>query len=213
MTGIGQRILERRKALGLTQAELASKLGVAASACSQWEAEVMRPNGDNILALAKVLQVQPAWVTTGHSAHGVAELGEPNLDFTQVPVIDIMTLTPSFSVGKHSGDIRVLRSTTADVSPKAFSIQVEGDAMSNPLGAPSFPAGMFIIIDPTVEPQSGNFVVACLGGKGRGGLFKKYVVDGPHKFLQSLNPNFQMIELDKKATILGVAIRAEVDLV
>lgn len=210
-TGIGARIKERRKALKLTQIGLSKKLGVAASAISQWESEVMRPNGSNILALAQVLQVQPAWVTTGNSAHDSAKLQPPNLELNQVPLFEIMDLTPNFSVRTLSVEILTLRTTTAKVTPDAFAIQVQGDSMVNPSGAPSMPAGTFIIVEPSIEAEPGNFVVACIG-KGSGALFKRYVKDGPHQSLQSLNPAFQMIELDKNATILGVAIRAEIDL-
>jgi transcriptional regulator with XRE-family HTH domain len=51
---IGQRLGERRRAAGLSQEELAEKLGVSRQAVSNWERAQSAPDTDNLLALAKL---------------------------------------------------------------------------------------------------------------------------------------------------------------
>lgn len=48
-------ILEKRKALGMTQVEVAKAVGVSLQAYILWEKEVNKPNEDNAKKLDKVL--------------------------------------------------------------------------------------------------------------------------------------------------------------
>ncbi|MEE1525445.1 MAG: helix-turn-helix transcriptional regulator, partial [Lacticaseibacillus paracasei] len=52
---IDQVIRERRLALGLTQEELANKIGVSAPAVSKWEKGVSYPDITLLPALARIL--------------------------------------------------------------------------------------------------------------------------------------------------------------
>ena len=56
-TGFGRFISVRRKHLGLTQAELAEKIGVSKSAIAKWETEGGLPSRDNLRDLAKAINV------------------------------------------------------------------------------------------------------------------------------------------------------------
>ncbi len=66
---VGERIRRRRKALGLTQDQVASKLGavlkVSRNAIAQWESGDTRPAQKRITAIAAVLEVSPAWIEYG----------------------------------------------------------------------------------------------------------------------------------------------------
>ena len=55
----GEKIRRARKATGLTQRQLAEKLGVANTSVSNWEKDLSRPDADLIQALCAVLQMQP----------------------------------------------------------------------------------------------------------------------------------------------------------
>lgn len=54
---IGKRMAEARKAKGLTQNELAAKLGVSFQAVSSWENDTFIPDTWNLIELAKILDV------------------------------------------------------------------------------------------------------------------------------------------------------------
>lgn len=57
MTTIGQRIKNFRKNIGLSQAELARKIGVTSQTVSKWECDVGMPDIIQIIPLADVLEV------------------------------------------------------------------------------------------------------------------------------------------------------------
>ena len=55
----GPRIQAARKAKGLTQKELADRLGVQNTTVSNWENNLTEPNGDLIRQLCEVLDLTP----------------------------------------------------------------------------------------------------------------------------------------------------------
>ena len=56
---LGKRIMQLRKRLGLTQEQLAERVGVSAQAVSKWETGAADPSTANLLALAKLYGVSP----------------------------------------------------------------------------------------------------------------------------------------------------------
>lgn len=59
---IGQRIRERREELGLSQAELARRLGVTQSTVGNYEAGISSPNGEKLLRLFDCLETEPNYL-------------------------------------------------------------------------------------------------------------------------------------------------------
>ena len=59
MDTLGKRIAYHRKNLGLTQEQLAEKLGVSRQAVSKWETGTAEPSTSNLLALAKAFNISP----------------------------------------------------------------------------------------------------------------------------------------------------------
>lgn len=56
---LGKRITDGRKKVGLTQAQLAEKVGVAAQTVSKWETGASLPDLENVLQLSEVLKIHP----------------------------------------------------------------------------------------------------------------------------------------------------------
>ena len=54
---LGKRIAYHRKRLGMTQEQLAQRVGVSAQAVSKWETGTADPSTSNLLALAKLFGV------------------------------------------------------------------------------------------------------------------------------------------------------------
>ena len=52
----GRRFYEARKQCGLTQKQVAEKLGIEQSNVSDWENNVSRPEYENLIALAKLYE-------------------------------------------------------------------------------------------------------------------------------------------------------------
>ena len=59
---IGRRIAERRKALHLTQNELAERVGVSFQAVSSWERETYAPDIDKLTSIAEALDTSVAFL-------------------------------------------------------------------------------------------------------------------------------------------------------
>lgn len=53
---LGQEILRRRKAMGMTQEELASRMGVSRQSVAKWETGLSSPDIDRLALLRDVLQ-------------------------------------------------------------------------------------------------------------------------------------------------------------
>lgn len=73
---ITQRLSDRRRSAGLSQEELADRLGVSRQAVSNWERGLSSPDTENLLALARVYGTSVDWLLTGRSVETQAAAGE-----------------------------------------------------------------------------------------------------------------------------------------
>lgn len=62
---VGNRIRQRRMALGMSQAMLAQELSISTQAISLWENGKTSPSGSNLSALAAVLRCDMRWLLEG----------------------------------------------------------------------------------------------------------------------------------------------------
>ena len=62
---LGQRIAALRRQRGLSQAELASRLGISASAMGMYEQGRREPSADTLVSLAREFQVTTDFLLTG----------------------------------------------------------------------------------------------------------------------------------------------------
>lgn len=65
---ISQRILERRSAIGVSQAKLAVLIGASQSTVAQWERRRQIPGAEYLTGLSAALQVSIEWLLTGVTA-------------------------------------------------------------------------------------------------------------------------------------------------
>ena len=63
---IGKRIREYREKRGMSQKELADKIGVSNSRVSNWEQGINRPDADILADLCRVLKVSPSELLDVH---------------------------------------------------------------------------------------------------------------------------------------------------
>ena len=75
-----ERLTQKRKEVGLNKAQFARAAGVSSPTVTDWENGVMRPNGDNLLKIARVLKTTPEWLMTGN---GDEEKTYPELGITE----------------------------------------------------------------------------------------------------------------------------------
>mgnify|MGYP005765305223 CR=1 FL=1 len=64
---LGQRIRERREALGLSQEQVAEGMGVSRQAVGKWESDDARPSTDNLLRLSSLLKMEVQELAAGQA--------------------------------------------------------------------------------------------------------------------------------------------------
>ena len=67
----GDRVAAAREELGLTQSQLANRLGVRLSTVEKWESDRSEPRANKLQMLAGVLNVSIIWLLTGAGVGGV----------------------------------------------------------------------------------------------------------------------------------------------
>jgi transcriptional regulator with XRE-family HTH domain len=73
MSNLAHRIREARRSAGLSQAALATAVGVGRSAVAQWERpEGSRPTSTNLATLSVITEVNFDWLATGRGARRLA---------------------------------------------------------------------------------------------------------------------------------------------
>jgi SOS-response transcriptional repressor LexA len=87
--------------------------------------------------------------------------------------------------------------TTVNVGRHTFALRVKGDSME-----PNFPEGAILIIEPDMDFQPGDYVIAKNGDNEA--TFKQLVKDGADWYLKPLNPRYPIKPLGT-STIIGIA--------
>lgn len=216
---MNERIRARRKELKLTQAVLAKLVGVNRVTVTGWESGDYEPGGSNLQGLAAALKTNPQWIITGHGDPDCDEIiYKPTEKFgvKKIPILSWVQAGEWTESGAPitEHDISEWIFTTASLSDEGFALRVRGDSMTNPNGAPSIPEGSFVVVDPDYgSPQevNGKIVVAQIVGSAEATL-KKFVIDGPLKYLVPLNPNYRVMEVNGNCKIVGVVKQVVTDL-
>lgn len=206
---INKRFAERRKELGLTQAETARAVGVSRVSISLWEKGDTSPKGRNLHALAKVLNCDPDWLLNGQGSPAPAPTEVSNVEAG--PELQGSYPVISWVQAGDWSQIHELNRSEADHYPcpvkcskKTFLLKVCGMSMS-----PVFNDGELIFIDPEIEPTNGKYVIARLDDENEA-TFKQLIVESGHKFLKAANPAWptQIQPINGNCTIVGVVISA-----
>ncbi|HEF0022012.1 TPA: helix-turn-helix domain-containing protein [Citrobacter amalonaticus] len=107
---LGQRVLARRKQLGLTQRDAAKLAKVAHVTISQWERDETQPAGKRLFALAKALQCNPTWLMFGDEDK-IPD--EPSLSSVQIELSDthkeLIDLFDSLPASEQQAQLSELR--------------------------------------------------------------------------------------------------------
>lgn len=167
---MGERIRAARIARDLYQEELGVMIGVRRESVSQWEKDITKPLGDNLVKLAEALQVSGTYLIKG---------GEAGIK-TVVYVPEFMSM-----------DKGVKRATAARVGNKAFWWRVpdRDTSMVCPNGDVSFPPGTILVVDPDAKLESGDYVLAQVKGS-KSLICRQYQESGNRKLLLALNAKY-----------------------
>lgn len=85
---MAQRLVDRRKAAGLSQEALAAQLGVSRQAVSKWERSESSPDTDNLIALAALYGVSLDELLYGEATNDADDLEDGSADTETADVAD-----------------------------------------------------------------------------------------------------------------------------
>ena len=201
---IGQRIKQVRKELGITQVQLAKAAKVNQSTIADLE-RGRTNNTTSAAQIAQALGVNAMWLDEG-KGEKLSRTAIQN--FEQAPdVRDYVPLISMVQAGSfceaidslHVGDSFEQIPTSYPKKRHTFALEVSGESMM-----PRFPPGMRLIVEPEMEYQSGDFVIAKNGGDA---TFKQIVKDGGVWYLKPLNTQFPTLPL-ADSHVIGVVREA-----
>ncbi len=95
--------------------------------------------------------------------------------------------------------------TEKRVTKKSYSLMVE-DHDKN-----FFPENCLLVIEPTLKPESGDYVIVAKSEQGSASV-KKYIVETDQVYLKSLVDGLGIIPLTNEYKVLGVVIQYKVEL-
>lgn len=210
---IAARVYAKRIELGLTQTELAEKVGTTQQAIVQLEnGRTQRPR--YLPELAQVLGCDIEWLLNGKKSlkGDNFEYVRPYSSGTKYPVLSkIQAGAWGEAIEAYTlKDIDLWLESDAHTQGDAFWLEVEGDSMTAPMGL-SIPEGTFVLFDTGREAANGNLIIAKLVDDNEA-TFKKLVIDGSQKFLKGLNPQWPMTPINGNCRIIGVAIETKLKL-
>lgn len=204
MNTLGSRIKSERLAKKLTQEGLGDLVGVGKSAISQWESgQTKKMDGMNMVMTAKALGVDPFWLATGKGTktkeviHDEANLSEgPEIRgyvplISSVPAGDWKEAIDNY----HPGHGEKMVAVTVPVQRHTFALRVTGDSME-----PEFVEGELIIIEPDMQPEHRDYVVAKNGGDA---TLKQLWRESGDWYLKPLNDRYPIKPLGE-SEIIGV---------
>lgn len=146
---LGKKIRAHRDELGLTQAELADKLGLTYSSVSQWESGRATPRTPILRQLADLFNTTVADLM-GEDATEAAISGMSRM----VPLLGFAHMGEPCDEGTLADEVEVPASI-ADAHPRGFMVHAQGRCMDN-----RFPRDALLLVDPDMEPVNGQPVLA-----------------------------------------------------
>ena len=184
------------------QTAVAKRFDVSQKGARKWlEAESI-PEMKRLPAIASVLGVTVEWLLSGQGeAPGLVravgamrelaaggektqqELAHPG----KVPEVAWADAAGMSETSEPQPQVLDWIRTTAPIDRRTYALKIQGDAM-----APDFPEGHYVIVEPDLPAEDGDFVIAALESDPTHAVLRKLVRDGPDRFLRALNSAYPM---------------------
>lgn len=213
MKALGEVIRAMRKQRHMTLEQLANAIpDYDASNLSRFERGVNSITIDKLELLAQALGTSIETIYSMRSASDVEakyNVTPDVLNGKRIPVISWVqagmwtALADNFQPGQ--ADDWVTPEET--MSREAYALRVRGDSMLSPAGLPTFPDGIIIMVEPSVEAKTGDFVVVRWNDEDA--TFKQLTRESGRYYLTPLNPRYPVVELPSDAVFCGVVKEAQ----
>lgn len=195
---IGKRIESARTELNLTQEELAKELGLNKSTIQRYETgQVKKIKIPVIDAMAKILKVNPSWLSDRSENREVAQYINSNAEFlskNEVRIIPVFE-TVSAGFGAYASneiiDYMPLYIESDYEAEETLCIKVKGDSMY-----PKIENGDIVQVHKQDTVDNGQIAVVLIDGDE--GLVKKVFVHDDYIELISINPEYPPKRFEKE---------------
>lgn len=214
------RIAELAKAANKSQSDVARSVGVSPQAVAKWFKDPnVKIESGNMDRLAECLRSTGRYIREGTKySHNGEFLGAENTGMgpairTELPLIDSIQagqrrdIMNPYEVGEHEKLVPV----TKHYADGSFVLRIEGDSMVADGTGDSFPEGCLVAFDVGKDARNGSYVAVRFEDEVEA-TFKQLVIDGARQYLKPLNRRYPIIEIDRPATICGVAREVIMDL-
>lgn len=206
---IHKRIAEAREKKGLSQGELARRLGLTRSAISQWEAEGgTRPVGENLLKCAFELDVTPEWLQFGENTQFSWYFSNQNDIFTLLPLLEITEISkwiekPVLTADHKSMKIPLkIKTEKGKLGYGSFVMQLTDSTVVDYIYRnPMLSVPLYGIFEINTEPKNNEIVLA---ETEQGKMFRVCKKDGEVTFFKSCDPDNTTILNQAEVKVIGV---------
>jgi len=186
---------QKNQGRSLTVAEM---FGLTPRGSARWVNGEVLPPKKRRRQIAERLEVNYDWLEFGHhepktSAHASLVKKLPLLDQNEAK--DHKKIIAGFHGRRFSFE--------TESSNESFAVRTTGKAME-----PRFPANTILVIDPTVTPKDGDFVLVHVHRISEV-LFRKWMQGDAHNHLIALNDSFSSVPVYKEDRVIGVALEAQ----
>ena len=201
---IGTNIKLARVQKKLSQGELSEKCGWGpyAGRVSNYERGSREPKSEELGKIARALDVSLEWFYQDRTNSGTLAVRDNLATYKSIRYLPLLTLDQAvpYLKGQATKALDTFPIYQID-SDKGFVFMVEGDTMESPYGD-TFPRKSIVGIDPSLEAESGDFVVALTDHIP---TFKQLIIDSGRRYLKPLNDRYPTVEMKADSPILGVA--------
>ena len=170
MTTLAERLKKARKLKGLTQVEVAEKIGVSQPNYAKLESGKIQ-RSTFLLDISRVLEVSLEWLATGQGEPEPSATFDNNVEIVKInkiaPVINIVQAGKFTHIGDNSYD-EYLPYFGDYGNDSVYWLRIQGKSM-----LPDFKEGEYVLINKDRQPTAGNYVVALKHGEIKA-TFKKY---------------------------------------
>lgn len=207
METLGQRVLKLRKDKKMSREALGAKIGVSKTSVKNWEDGENIPKLEYLQLLAEYFKCSVEYLTEGTGdGDNFKKIQEKPI--RRAPVLNFVQ-AGAFCEYHDNAISDEFEPVIGDAGDNVYWIVLEGDSMM-----PDFESGELVLIDPDMQPNPADYVVALRKGE-KAVTFKKWRPRGfdeatgeEYSQLIPSNPDFPII--DSRFTpfsICGVAVQ------
>ncbi len=203
-----KRVAIARNSLGLTQSDLAKRVGVVPRQIAAYEGGEARPRQKALENLAAALGSTTEWLTTGAGDGPNISFIKRTVTLREIPVLThVQARFNSLDELLSTASVKDFIPAPNGANEDCFALEIFGDSMTSPEGI-SFPAGSIVTFDSALQADHGDYVICALDDYSEA-TFKQLIIDQGVPHLRPLNPRYQMIK-PEFLEVVGVAIHTQI---